>query len=215
MDKVPPLPTEQECLDYFQQYAVPKNIFHHCLKVRDVSVFLAKQLQAKGLSVNIDFVNCLALFHDMFKVVTFKDLEAKNQFHHYVFSQAEKAMWKKLREKYSGKYEGEVASDILKDKYPELAFSLIRVSNPQIDNPSWEESILHYADWRVFQEKIIPLAERLAYFRKNYPRTDDAWDRYARKIKEQEERIFSHLDFPPEQLANELSKKAIARGLTK
>ncbi len=195
------LPTEQECLNYFKEYVVPQNIFHHCLKVREISVFLAQELQKKGISLNINLVNCLALFHDMFKVVTLRDLDEKNKFHHYVFSEAERAMWKKLREQYPNLYEGEVAHAILKDKYPELAFSLLRVSNPRLEDPSWEESVVHYVDWRVFQEKIVPLTERLAYFRERYPRNDDAWERFARKIKELEERIFSRLDFHPGELA--------------
>ena len=36
------LPTEKQCLDYFTRYNVPKNIFAHCLKVREVSVFLCE-----------------------------------------------------------------------------------------------------------------------------------------------------------------------------
>ena len=36
------LPTEQQCLDYFAEYKVPKNIFSHCVKVREVSVFLSQ-----------------------------------------------------------------------------------------------------------------------------------------------------------------------------
>ena len=211
------LPTEQECLNYFKEYVVPQNIFRHCLKVREVSVFLAQKLlqqqqlhqlqklQQNDTPINVDFVSCLALFHDMFKVVTFKDInKVKNKFHTYTFSEAEKAMWKKLRGQYQNKYEGEIASMVVKEKYPELAFSLTRVSDPHVENPTWEESIVHYADWRVFQEKIVSLQERLAYLRERYPRSDDAWTRYAQKIKEQEERIFSKLDFTAEELAEKM-----------
>ncbi|MBI2667051.1 hypothetical protein HYX13_05555 [Candidatus Woesearchaeota archaeon] len=199
------LPTEPECMDYFEQYVVPKNIFHHCLKVREVSFFLAQQLLQKKVQVNVHFVNCLALFHDMFKVVTLKEL-APNKFHKYQFTEKEKEMWKKLREQYPNLYEGDVANLILKDKYPELAFSLTRVSNPHAENLSWEESIVHYADWRVFQEKIVPLQERLVYLRERYPRSDDAWMKYAQKIKEQEEKIFSRLSLTPEELAEKIKK---------
>ena len=201
------LPTEQECLNYFKEYVVPQNIFRHCLKVREVSVFLAQQLQQNDTSINVNFVSCLALFHDMFKVVTFQDINVKNKFHTYTFSEAEKTMWRKLREQYPEMYEGEIASIILKEKYPELAFSLLRVSNPHVENPTWEESIVHYADWRVFQENIVSLQERLAYLRERYPRSDDAWTRYAQKIKEQEKKIFSKLDFTAEELAEEMKKE--------
>jgi len=199
------LPTEEQCLNYFKQYVVPQNIFHHCLKVREISVFLAQQLEQKETPINVHFVNCLALFHDMFKIVTLKEL-LPNKFHQYVFSEAEKAMWKKLREQYPNMYEGEVASLILKEKYPELAFSLTRVGNPHAENVSWEERIVHYADWRVFQEKIVSFQERLAYLKERYPRKGTAWQEYAQKMKEQEEKIFSHLDFSPEELSEKIKK---------
>ncbi|MDP3640566.1 MAG: HD domain-containing protein, partial [Nanoarchaeota archaeon] len=65
------LPTEQQCLDYFDKYKVPKNIFRHCLKVREVAVFLAEEWEKQGRAVDKEFVTCLALLHDLFKAVTF------------------------------------------------------------------------------------------------------------------------------------------------
>ena len=196
------LPTEQQCLDYFAEYKVPKNIFSHCVKVREVSVFHAKLMQS-GMKINVDFVSCLSLSHDLFKVVSLKALEP-NEFHKYQFSAEEIAGWKSLRGKYPGKHEGEVAYEIFKDEYPEFAVSLKNVSSPHHENPSWEELIVHYADWRVFQEKVVPLSQRLAYLRQQYPRSDEAWNSYEKKIRKMEFTIFSNLSFSPELLSENM-----------
>ena len=67
------LPTEKQCLNYFNEYKVPSNIFKHCCKVQEVAVFLAEQLKQKGVPINADFVSCLAYFHDLCKMVAIKD----------------------------------------------------------------------------------------------------------------------------------------------
>lgn len=200
------LPTEKQCLDYFARYNVPKNIFAHCLKVREVSVFLAAKLMQSGINIDQEFVSCLSLSHDLFKAVSLKTLEP-NEFHKYPFSAEEIAARESLREKYPGKHEGEVAYEIFKDEYPEFALSLKNVSNPHHENPSWEEMIVHYADWRVFQEKVVPLSRRLDYLRQQYPRSDDAWNRYEKKIRQIEAKIFSNLSFDPERLGENVDKE--------
>ncbi len=205
------LPTEQQCLDYFKEYKVPKNIFNHCKKVREVASFLAHQLAKSGVSLNMELVDRAALLHDLFKMVTIKELKP-NKFHSYMFSEDEIAMWKKLREQYSNMYEGEVAFIIFKEDYPELALALRHASNPRHEDPSWEEVIVHYADWRIFQEKIVSLQDRLLYLQEMYPREDAAWKRYEQKMKNHESMIFSHLDFAPEELKEAIeqnSKKSI------
>ncbi len=200
------LPTEKQCLDYFAEYKVPKNIFSHCMKVREVSLFLAAGLVKSGIKIDLDFVSRLSLSHDLFKVVSLRALEP-NKFHKYQFSAEEIAAWKSLREKYPGKHEGEVAYEIFKDEYPEFAVSLKNVSSPHHENPSWEELIVHYADWRVFQEKIVPLSQRLAYLRQQYPRSDEAWNSYEKKIRQMESAIFSNLPFNSELLGEEMNLK--------
>ena len=159
-----------------------------------------------GIKIDQNFVSCLSLSHDLFKVVSLRALEP-NKFHKYQFSAEEIAAWKSLREKYPGKHEGEVAYEIFKDEYPEFAVSLKNVSSPHHENPSWEELIVHYADWRVFQEKIVPLSQRLAYLRQQYPRSDEAWNSYEKKIRQIETKIFSNLSLDPERLDENVDKE--------
>ncbi len=197
------LPSEEQSLHYFEEYKVPGNIKAHCLRVRDVSRYLAEQLSLAGESVNVVFADRLGLFHDLFKAVALAELKP-NRFHAYVPSLEEIEMWKKLKEKYRGMYEGEIAYLVFKKDYPRLAVALKNVSNPHAPQDSWEEKTVHYADWRVFQDKIVPIGERLVYLRERYPRTDDAWDLFAERIKELESEIFSRLSFTPDELGKQM-----------
>ncbi|MEK6940043.1 MAG: hypothetical protein AABX31_04915, partial [Nanoarchaeota archaeon] len=127
-----------------------------------------------------------------------------------VVTEEQATFWKEMQEKYKNHYEGELAYLIFKDKYPELALALRDVSSPRNQNPTWEELVVHYADWRVLREKIVLLGERLTYLKKRYPRSEEAWDGYERLITSQEQKIFSKLSFNPNQLAEEM-KKAIEK----
>ena len=176
------LPTEQQCLNYFTEYKVPDNIFKHCCKVREVSVFLAQRLKEKNVPINIEFVNCLALFHDLCKMVVIKDFGAgihKNA----LLTLEQKEFWEELQKKYPQHYEGEMAYDIFKDLYPELAHSLKNVSSSKNENPTWEELLVHYADLRVLRERVVTLAERLAYLHQSYQRPEEMWKKHEKKVR--------------------------------
>lgn len=165
---------------------------------------MARQLQEKGVSTNVELVSCLAYFHDLCKMIVLTDF-GKNKFHQdAVITREQEQFWKEMQKKYPNYYEGEVAYELFKDVYPELAFSLKTVSSSKNENPSWEQAIVHYADWRVLREKVVSLSERLAYLRKRYPRADDSWQRYEKAIKAQEEKIFSPLSFSSDELAVEM-----------
>lgn len=205
------LPTEQQCLNYFSEYKVPDNIFRHCCKVREVAVFLAQQLKQQNISIDVEFVSCLAYFHDLCKMITLKEFGA-NEFHkEAVVTEEQAKFWREMQEKNKDIYEGEMAYRLFKDKYPELALALRDVSSSRNQDPAWEELVVHYADWRVLKEKVVLLSERLAYLKKRYPRTDDSWQRYEQLIKTQEERIFSEITLNPDQLAMELEKNYLVQ----
>ncbi len=198
------LPTDEQCLNYFEKYHVPGNILKHCKKVRDVAIFLAEELQKKGIDVNIELVGKASYLHDLFKVVVLEELTPSEQYHPEDYTEDEIAMWKQLREKYSGKYESEVAHEIFKDEFPELALVVKNSSDPYNMSKTWEELVVHYADWRITGEEIIVLDKRLVYLRQRYPRDDDAWDKYEHVIKADEEKIFENLPFQPEKLKDKM-----------
>ena len=197
------LPTEQQCIDYFQQYKVPQNIFQHCLKVREVAVFLAKRLQEAGVEINLEAVNCLALLHDLFKVVSLSSL-GHPKYHQINPSEEEISMWKQLREKYSGMYEGEVAYLFFKDDYPEMAAALRNIGNPKHQGWKWEELVVHYADWRSFQNKIVNLKERLDYLKDVYMRDAEAWEEDEKRMLFFENKIMREINLNPNQLPKQI-----------
>ena len=85
------LPTEQQCLEYFQQYKVPQNILEHCQKVRIIAVYIAEKLQQAGEKVNLELVERMALLHDLFKIACIDKL-GPNKYHSYQHNAEETAM---------------------------------------------------------------------------------------------------------------------------
>jgi len=166
-------------------------------------MFIAGKLKENGVEINLDLVNCLALLHDLFKVVSLNELKP-NKFHNYQFSDDEIVMWKQLRETYSGMYEGEVAFEFFKEEFPEMALGLKRVSDPHVEDKTWEELIVHYADWRVFQNRIVSLKERLDYVKEVYPKEAGAWEVDQEIIRGFEEKILENVDIDPDKLAEEM-----------
>lgn len=190
------LPTEKECLSYFAQYQVPKNIFYHCSKVQEVAVFLAQKLKEQGLAINLNLVSCTALLHDLFKMAGIKDLNGQ-RFHQNHFSSDEQEMWKSLRKKYPLMKEHEVAYEVFKDAYPELALALLRSSSFRDKNKTEEEKLVHYADWRVCQDKVITLAERMNYLLRVYPSAAPFLEKDLKEMEEYERELFRKIKQNP------------------
>lgn len=207
------LPTEQQCLDYFNKYKVPDNIFRHCCKVREVAVFLAQELQKK-VPIDVEFVSCLAYFHDLCKMIVIKDF-GKNQFHKdAVITEEQKEFWQEMQKKYPDMYEGEVAHQLFKDTYPELAASLQQVSSSKNEEPSWEQLIVHYADLRVLRERVVTVSERFEYLHQRYPRPQEVWKKHQDRVRKEEQKIFAHLSFEPDQVADQVNKSLSEKSLS-
>ena len=197
------LPSPSQCLDFFEQYQVPRNIKEHCLAVQKVAVFLAEQLLTAGISLNLELVRAGSLLHDLFKAVSIQDTKS-DKWNRRKFTEEEEAMREELRKKYAGKFENEIAFDIFKDRYPELALVLKNEGDPYRRERTWEESLIHYADYRIFQDTVVSLESRFAYFREAYPAKEGFWEEYLAYCKREEEKIFEHLPFSPEELGEKM-----------
>jgi len=159
------LPSYEEGIDLFKQYTVPKNIQHHCEKVCELATFMAEKLKEKGIPIDVELTRIGALFHDWMKAVTIDDIDKVRQFG-YEPTEEEIKAWEELRKRFKGKRECEVAYELLKDKYPELAELLMQEENctwyqNSQDHRSWEVKVIHYADWRVFGTRVVPLTQRI------------------------------------------------------
>jgi hypothetical protein len=193
------LPSEEQALEYFDKYHVPESIRAHCLAVQGIAVFLAKKVQETGRIINVELVSLGSLLHDLFKMAAIKDV-SPNEFHNKVFSEEELAMREHLRTTYPGMYENQIAYEIFKQEFPELATTLLNEGNPRLRERTIEESIIHYADYRIFKEQVVALQARFDYFRKRYQAPDGFWDDYYEYCLQEEAKIFKDLAFKPEDL---------------
>ncbi len=64
------VPSERECEDYWNDFAMPDHIRRHSLMVAMVATFLAQKAQEKGLDVCLKSVRASALLHDLAKHYT-------------------------------------------------------------------------------------------------------------------------------------------------
>ncbi len=202
------LPSVEECDQLFAKYHVPKNIHGHCVAVSRLAVRIAGQLKARGIAIDVGLVRIGGLLHDWMKAATLEKLGASKQFP-YEPAAEELASWKELRARFAGKHESEIAYELLRERYPELA-AFIRsegaLSHELPDHRGWEEKVVHYADWRVLGTKVIPLEERMADFFKRYYKKivgDGGMERWKQVVaaEEQAEReICGVLGVAPEEL---------------
>jgi len=197
------LPTQEQCLQYFKEYYVPHNIKIHCLKVQEVADFIALNFTEKN--INQELISKLGILHDVFKMIAISDFGTG---HHSeeTLTEEQKNFWQDMKLKHPSCYEGQLAFEIFKDEFPELARSLKNVSDPQNADPTWEELIVHYADVRVFKNNIVTFEERWSYLQERYPREDGVWESCREFQYELEKKLFQHLPFTPVELKLKMEK---------
>ena len=205
------IPSKEECLKLFDRYKVPDNILLHSKKVKEVSLFLAEKLIEKGAEIDLELVESGALLHDLMKAVVLEKLAVDEKFKLKEVTREQIEMWQELKKKYAGKHETEATYDILKDDYPEFAIFIrdIGVIRDNLENVSWEEKIVHYADWRVFVDDIVSLQERLEdlhnrYHGKSTKDQEITWDAKSKVQFTSEKEIFDMIGMKPEELGERL-----------
>ena len=208
-------PSRLECFHMFEEYKVPKNIVMHCLKVRDVAVFLARKLKEKGINLDVELVDSLCLLHDMMKhvVLTKEKLEPNEKYKNEGLSEEQWKKWEELREKYPNMHEMEIIADILKEKYPEFSEYILKRSL-KLEEIPWEMRLEDYVDRRIFVDEFVDMKQRHIYIKETYGeilkkkgRNIDAEQKLDFEI---EDAIFSHLDFGPDEL-NEKFKEPFVK----
>ena len=201
------IPTEKECLGLFAEHKVPSNILLHSKAVCRVSLFLANKLKKKGVDVNIDLVRSGALLHDLMKAVVIGELKEDKKFK---LEKPTKEMinhWSNMKKKHKGKHETEVTYEILKHEFPEFARFIIEVglsSKAFHKIKGWEEKIIHYADWRVFVDDIVPLKERIDDLSRRYNKKGPEWEKIKKSEFELEKEICELIGIKPENLKEKI-----------
>jgi uncharacterized protein len=206
------LPSRQKCLEIIRQCHMPAHILRHSLATEKVAVFLAHKLAEKGIDIDIELVERSALLHDLFRVCDCR-LADFSWFDQPVTEQ-DKQKWKKLKSKFANLYHEDACFEYFKHEYPQLALVIRRhkyiAINDENDKPeTWEQKLVYYADKRAMHDKIVTLKQRLeeAHARSAKLRLpgSDSPDIAAidQLIFELEKEIFSHLDFEPDDLAQQ------------
>ncbi len=206
------LPTLLQCQELFEKYKVPAGTVKiHCETVNKVAVFLAQELVKRKYPLRPEIIKPFSLLHDFMKVVVLERLT--NPPYNYKPTEEEVQMHQKLREKYKGLSETKVAYLILKEKYPEFAALFLELDeltrNPRA--PVREETkFIHYVDWRVMGNSIVPLQERMAYIWQRYGpwirKQGIDWEASRQEQRAYEAKIFKLLPYQPEELGREFSK---------
>lgn len=160
------IPSTYECIALLRKYRVPQNIVAHSKKVNEVSMFLAKKINERGVKVNLELVNAASLLHDIDKI---RDIKSG-----------------------AGRH-GELSRKILeKEGYPQVAkIAEKHVLRAILDDSGSalsgiEEKIVFYADKRVIRDKTTALSERFGYFRKTYPQYHESINRAEPLVKKLE-----------------------------
>ncbi|MBI2668581.1 hypothetical protein HYX14_01935 [Candidatus Woesearchaeota archaeon] len=204
-------PTLPECHGLFDTYKVPAGTVKvHCEAVHKVAVALAEQLIQKGFLLDLNIIQPFSLLHDLMKSVVLERLDGPP--YHYQPTAEEIQMHQQLRKQYVGMSETKVAYLVLQDNYPEFAKLFTELDeltqNPQAKVHE-ETKFIHYVDWRVLGNKIVPLSERMNYIYNRYShwikKRNIDWEAVQQDQFNYERKLFSLLPYPPEQLKVHIS----------
>ncbi len=66
------MPTDQQCLDFCRDYAMPEHIINHSLAVARVATCVAQKAVDAGLDEDVQSVRASALLHDLAKSYTIR-----------------------------------------------------------------------------------------------------------------------------------------------
>ncbi len=203
------VPTLSDCQALFTQYQVPGTVRVHCQTVHKVAVFLAEKLVTQGYPLDLQIVRPFSLLHDFMKAVVLERLDGPP--YNYIPTPEEVQKHQQLRQQYAGKSETYVAYLILKENYPEFAHLFLELDE-LTRNPAAlvreETKFIHYVDWRVLGNKVVPLKERMKYIYKRYGtwirRNKIDWPATKREQQQYEKKIFKQLSFMPEELGKQV-----------
>ena len=173
------IPSKKTCFHLMDKMEMPSHITVHSCVVSRVASFLAKYLKSCKINLNIELVQASALLHDLTKSRSFKTGE--NHAH-------------------TG---GQVLSDLGYPGVGEIVRQHVVLDTYFTSDLPTEAEVVNYADKRVLHDRVVSLAERKSYILQKYATNPTQRERILvlwRKLEEMENRIFSFMPFPPEDL---------------
>ena len=170
------IPTQRECCDLICEMEMMEHIVAHSVQVCRVALFLVDRLRETGLDLDRGMVEAASLLHDITKTRSFE----------------------------TGEMHTETGGRLLKDRgffeVGEIIRQHVKLDAYFAGETPDEAEIVNYADKRVLHDRIVSMAERMAYILERYGRREDYRQRLAwlwKKSEEMERRIFAGLPFGP------------------
>ena len=174
------IPSIQQCYDLMKKYGMLENIKAHSIVVEKVAKTIATGINKAGHNISIEKVSAGALMHDIGKTLC---LGSK-------LDHAEKGMEICIQNNFSE------ISDIVREH--------IRLNRYEPHSEIRAREIVYYSDKRVNHDRVVSLEERLKYLLVRYAKGKIALNRLIREnfinCKDVEKKLFSNLDFKPEDL---------------
>jgi len=183
------IPTKKECFALMCEMKMMDHIVTHSLQVCRVATFLADRLNGHEIYLNHDLIRAAALLHDITKTRSFETSE-----NHALTG-------------------GQFLSDLGYPEVADLVRQHVRLDEYETTASIREVEIINYADKRVLHDEIVGLDRRLDYILERYATTREHKDRIYHlwiKTRDLEERIFSSLQFAPEDIYGLIQTQALS-----
>ncbi len=180
------IPDKKECLNIIHNNKMMDHIIKHSMMVRVVAGFLCSKLIKTFPALNIELAKSAGLLHDITKTQSFTTGEKH--------SDTGGKLIKKLGFPETGNI---IRQHVFLDEY-------------NTDSPVTEAEIINYSDKRVLHDKVVALDERLDYIYQNYVTNKEFINHFDFMKKNTyilEEKLFSYLDFQPNDLQQLILKQ--------
>ena len=169
-----------------KEYHVPAHVVGHMEKVAEVCELMVDIVVKSGEKLDKGSLLTAAHIHDSLRIIDFRIFDTENFPSKYSDEDLEK--WYELREEFKNQSHEEVLEKIIQKNHPKIAKLIGKHGFFSIDRlDTLEEKILHYADKRVDEKKIVSLEDRFKTgIKRNFNENKDNSER----ITKTEEKVF-------------------------
>jgi hypothetical protein len=178
-DRLVDIPDDAGCLEILRRHDTPDHIVAHSRKVWEVARVLGDGLERNRRPLDMQLLRAACLLHDVAKYVCIR--EGKG---------------------FHDKRGGEILEC---EGLPSVARIIVQhvFLHGNEDDPIGEQHVLYYADKRVVHDRVATIDERFDYLCRTYGKgldNLDAFEAMKTRTVRLERRIFSLLDFGPDDV---------------
>jgi uncharacterized protein len=147
------LPSREQAKDLLRNNKCPLQVIRHCIAVADLAVETAKQLEGRGLKIDVELVEAGALLHDLGR--------SKNHSVNHALMGAQIAQFLNLPESIIRIIKRHVGAGITAEEAQRLGWPK-DIYSPQ----SLEEKVVCYADKLINHGKRVPIETEIVKLQK-------------------------------------------------